>query len=118
MPSSSTSSAIPKAVWGGVTAVLMAPAALLTHLAQQPVAPAVVDAPRHSSEPPPSPPREPTTDPTEIRLRLIEDHERQDYAAFNGRAALLETRACLLEQELRAAYARLVSLGASKRGAE
>jgi len=108
------SSAIPKAVWGAVTAVLMALSAFLMHLSQAPHVAPVPDAPRHTSEP--AAPLPPTTDPDEIRLRLVEEHQRQDAVDLNDRAHVLEARVCLLEQELREATARYVALAAGKHG--
>ncbi len=112
-------SQVPKAVWGGVTAVLMALAALLTHWAQAPHAvPQAVQLPHAEPPVPPlgKPATTPTTDDGVIAARVLEGKLNPLIADLEARIIVLEARACIAERELRDANARIVKLSAGKHG--
>ncbi len=91
---------------------------LVTRSMHEPEQPA-----RHSAEPPPTPPLgqpdpRPTTDEGVIAARTLEAKLNPLLAEQGARIAVLETRVCLLEQELRDAAARYVELAAGRHGQE
>lgn len=107
------SSKVPGYVWKALAGCLVAIGGYYARDLQRPQVP---DAPRSVSVPE-APPREPTTDPHEIRVRLVEDEQKRIAREWNDRVAVLEARVCLLEQEVRDANARIVKLSAGRQSA-
>lgn len=108
---------VPKAVWGAVTAVLMALAAYLTALAKDHREPE--SAPRTTSVPAVVPPlgkpdTTPTTDEGVIAARTLEARLNPVIAELGGQVAACGARVVVLEQEVRALNARLIALRAAK----
>lgn len=117
-PSSNRSAAVTALIVAATGFLSAATTYLITRSQHEPE-----DAPRHSAEPPPVPPLgrpdpTPTTDEGVIAARTLEARLNPLLAVMSARISVLETRVCLLEQELRDEAARRVQLAAGKRGAD